>query len=110
MLSFVYMVHYYNTIALHTYKYHSIHAACAGVWNAWFLPLMKGQSEPAMPKEPATEHKQQGETVPYTDEEMEARLAKYDKTMEIWNKTIEVHRILCDITHYQLTFSLITHI
>jgi hypothetical protein len=61
------------------------------VWKAWILPLLQGHSEPAMPKPPATEHKERGVTVPYTDEEMKERIAKYDQAMETWDKTMEVH-------------------
>jgi hypothetical protein len=61
------------------------------VWKAWFLPLLQGTSQPAEPKPPATVHKQAGVTVPYTDEEMETRNAKYNKAMETWDKTIEVN-------------------
>jgi hypothetical protein len=101
----LYIVHYDSTIAcLHQIMHYYTCFVRAGVWKAWFLPLLQGESQPAMPKPPPTEHKQQGVVVPYTDEEMEQRKAKYNKAMETWTETVEVH------THYVCYNTLSTYI
>jgi len=62
----------------------------AGLWKAWFLKMFRGEMLPAKPREPAEFHKQAGETVPYTLEEMRIRNAEYKIKKATWDKTMKV--------------------
>ena len=63
---------------------------CAGLWKAWFLPLLKGVYNPAMPREPKKTHIHQNVEVPYTPAEVAARAIAHTARMETYTTTMKV--------------------
>lgn len=75
----------------HIQKYvSSIALFLAGLWLAWFLPMLRGEMLPKMPSEPPVVHIIAGKQVPYTPEEQEVRTAGHKVKKATWNKTMKV--------------------
>jgi hypothetical protein len=71
----------------HTMMYPCWHA---GLWKAWFLPLLKGEHAPSVPKEPPVVHTVDRVIVPYTAEEIADRTRGYEEKKRIHAKTMQV--------------------
>jgi hypothetical protein len=68
----------------------SIALLLAGLWLAWFLPMLRGEMLPKMPSEPPVVHIIAGQQVPYTPEAQEVRTAGHKVKKATWNKTMKV--------------------
>jgi hypothetical protein len=58
------------------------------------LGMMRGEFEPAVPKEPALVHIEQGVQVPYTPEEQATRAATHIVKKAVYTKTMKVGNTL----------------
>lgn len=92
----------YHIVLRHVYYLLHYCPLNAGLWKAWFLPMMRGEMLPKMPTEPPVLHIRAGETVPYTPEEQAERTAAYKIKKATWDKTMKVIYVcgLCYIMHY----------
>jgi hypothetical protein len=123
-----YMLHYYirllsctnNTIygalyvallvygALYIALLHTTAVLGAGLWKAWFIPMLRGEYLPTMPKVPPVVHMRNRIEVPYTREEITERTTIYNTKKATWDKTMKVNQLLCLL--YMLCFQFcITH-
>jgi hypothetical protein len=70
------------------------------LWKAWFLPLLKGEHAPSVPKEPPVAHTvDRVENVPYTPAEIADRTRGYEEKMKVHEKTMKVHTSNMPTTH-----------
>lgn len=52
---------------------------------------MKGDIEPAVPKKSPLVHIEHGQTVPYTEAEMQVREKDYEVRKAVYDKTVKVY-------------------
>jgi hypothetical protein len=61
------------------------------LWKAWFLPLLRGEHDPCVPKKPPEVHRVDGEdNVPYSPQQIEDRTRKFKEHQERHKQTMKV--------------------
>jgi hypothetical protein len=79
-----------------------------GLWNAWFLLMMKGKKEVAAPKAPSKTYKKNDKVMKYTAEQMVVRNAAYQIKKARYALTMQVHRTHVNV-YFGVLFLLLLH-